>query len=169
MKHIFSVFSIACVAFFTIFLSTTNTGCKKGDTGPKGDTGIANMTYSAWLNVTYQQQVPQPGDTFFVATINAPKLTAEVLGKSDVHVYINWGTASAPNVSPIPYFDGLFLINPEFEVGKITLFSNVNAGTNLTSQVRQYRYIIAEGSIPARSGLDWSDYKKVAEYYKIED
>ena len=63
MKHVFSVLSVTCVAFFTIFLSTTNTGCKKGDDGAKGDTGTANVMFSPWLDVDYAPTLNNAGDT----------------------------------------------------------------------------------------------------------
>src|SRR3954470_2029129 len=102
MKQVFSVLSVASVAFFTLFLSTTNVSCKKGDTGPKGDTGVANAIYSPWFDVTMNSQ----GDTIFYKDIDAPKLTKDILDKGSIKVYINFGTPAAPDVSPLPYFDG---------------------------------------------------------------
>jgi hypothetical protein len=166
MKHVFSILSVASVAFFTIFLSTTNVSCKKGDTGPKGDTGVANMIYSGWLDVPYVRQVPQPGDTVFVATIPAPKMTKDVIDKGEIKLYINFGTAAAPDISPIPYFDGNVIINPDFEVGNINLVSNVNAGTQTSAGNKyfQYRYILITGSVPARRAtINWNNYAEVKE------
>jgi hypothetical protein len=168
MKQVFSVLSVTCVAFFTLFLSTTNVSCKKGDTGPKGDTGVANAVYSAWLNVPFTSQ----GDTIFFSTINAPKLTKDVIDKGEIKVYINLGTAASPDIAPIPYFDGAVLINPDFEVGKINLVSNANAGT--TTQAGntyfQYRYILITGSVPARrETIDWNNYAEVQKAYNIPD
>lgn len=165
MKHIFSVFSIACVAFFTIFLSTTNVSCKKGDTGPKGDTGVANSVYSAWLDVTYTNQ----GDTFFYTSIPAPKLTADFINQGSVHVYMNVGTVAAPEIVSLPYAG--FYIIPYIGVGKIDLeaiddFSTFGTGT---AKRLQYRWIAVGGTVPARSALNWNDYKAVAAYYGIKD
>lgn len=159
MKQIFSVLSVTCVAFFTLFLSTTNVSCKKGDTGPKGDTGVANAIYSAWTQINYNSQ----GDTIFWAEWAAPKITKDVLDKAEIKVYANIGTASAPDVIPIPYFNGAFLINVDFEVGKINLVSNGDGSA-------PYRYIIITGSVPAaRSAINWNDYNAVKQYFKIPD
>lgn len=166
MKQVFSVLSVACVAFFTLFLSTTNVSCKKGDTGPKGDTGVANAIYSAWTNVTFSGAVLQTGDTVTTATINAPKITKDVLDKAEIKVYANLGTAAAPNVVPIPYLDLIygFWINIDYiEVGKIHLMSNVNA-------TLPYRYLIITGSVPARvAAVNWNDYNAVKKLYNIPD
>jgi hypothetical protein len=171
MKHVFSVLSVACVAFFTLFLSTTNVSCKKGDTGPKGDTGVANAVYSAWLDVTYKMQVPQPGDTGYVATITAPKLDQTALDKGSIHVYFNFGSATQSDIVPLPYFDGSNIINPSFGLNTITLVSNVNASTVTSggSKVHQYRYIIVNGSVPGRQAVNWNNYAEVKELYNIKD
>lgn len=164
MKHVFSVLSVTCVVFFTVFLSTTNVSCKKGDTGPKGDTGVANVIYSPWANVTFQGAVTNAGDTVGIATINAPKLTKAVLDSGMVKVYVNLGTAAAPNIAPLPYFDVLnfFWVNPEFEVGKINLISNGDGSA-------PYRYIIITGRVPARMAVNWNNYEEVKAFYGIED
>jgi len=165
MKHVFSVLSVVSVAFFTLFLSTTNVSCKKGDTGPKVDTGVANAIYSPWLDVTLTSQ----GDTVFYKDIDAPKLTKDVLDKGEIKVYFNWGTPAQPDVTPLPYFDGGYLIQPSFSVGKISIFSNVPASTNASTKQYQYRYILIQGSVPARSAVNLNDYKTVKEYYNIPD
>ena len=166
MKQVFSVLSVTCVAFFTIFLSTTNVSCKKGDTGPKGDTGVANAIYSAWETVTFSGAVLQSGDTVAVGTITAPNITKDVLDKAVIKVYANLGTAAAPVIVPIPYTDfvNFIWVNLDIEVGKINLMSNVD-GT------APYRYIIVEGSVPSgRSAtVDWNDYNAVKKFYNIPD
>jgi hypothetical protein len=168
MKHVFSVLSVTCVAFFTIFLSTTNVSCKKGDTGPKGDTGVANAIYSAWTNVQFSGAVLQSGDTVGVATITAPKITKDVLDKSLIKVYVNLGTAAAPNIAPLPYLDLIngFWINVDFEVGKINLIANGDGSA-------PYRYIIVEGTVPANgrsaASVDWNNYEEVKRVYNIKD
>ena len=169
MKQIFSVLSVTCVAFFTLFLSTTNVSCKKGDDGAKGDTGVANAIYSNWATVTFSGGVPQPGDTFAYATIAAPKITKEVLDKSEIKVYANLGTAAAPQIVPIPYLDLIyfFWINIDYiEVGKINLVSNVDA-----SPV-PFRYVIVNPSIPANgraATINWNDYKEVQKALGLKD
>lgn len=169
MKHVFSVLSVACVAFFTLFLSTTNVSCKKGDTGPKGDTGVANAIYSNWQNVTFSAAVLQSGDTVGTATIKATDITKDVLDKGTIHVYANLGTAAAPDIVPIPYSDlviaGVF-INVDFEIGKINLISNA-------IHTAPYRYIIIKGTLPATGGrqatINWNNYAEVKQALNLKD
>jgi hypothetical protein len=169
MKQVFSVLSVTCVAFFTIFLSTTNVGCKKGDDGAKGDTGNANVAYSAWLNVAYQKQALAPGDTIIVAGITAPKLTDSILHKGDVKVFINVGTASDPTVVPLPYG---YSIIPLFSKGQIILQADdLDWGTYTQGgqTYQQYRYVLIQGSVGARSAVNWNDYEAVKKHYNIPD
>ena len=167
MKHVFSVLSVTCVALFTIFLSTTNVSCKKGDTGPKGDTGNANVIYSAWLSVTYARQVPTPGDTFFLANITVPKLTDSILSKGDVRVFINTGTAAAPEILPLPFGT---VILPFASKGKIELDAAFDYSTYTTGgqTYQQYRYVLIQGSTPARRAVP-QDYNTLKQEYNIPD
>ena len=68
-----------------------------GTQGPKGDVGTANVIYSPWLDVTYEAIPDQTtGDPIaWVAEIPAPKLTADILLKGEIKVYLNAGTAAS--------------------------------------------------------------------------
>ena len=160
MKHVFSVFSVTCVVAFTLFLSTTNSACKK-EKGDKGDTGVANVRYSAWLDVaTFQAVKNNAGDTVgFVQTIPAPLITDSVLKTGEVKVFVNLGTAATPNVVPLPL--GLTLY-PSFTKGTITLngSDDFSTYTQNGSKYFQYRYIIVSGTIPARQATDYESLKK---------
>lgn len=186
--------------FLTVFIITLFFAhCKKGDVGPagpagpagptgqtgatgvKGDTGTANVIYSAWLDVTtYAPETATSNgvlDTLdFTAVITAPKLTSAILNSGEIKVYFNFGTLAVPDVVPLPYVDivasGLS-ITPEFEVGKIDLYSNVKANTATLTDGKhyQYRYILIPGVVNARVAqtVDWNDYNKVKEHFGIKD
>lgn len=168
MKHIFTVFSIACVAFLTIL--TTNSGCKKGDDGAKGDTGVANMRYSAWLDVPAFAPVKNTaGDTlYFQQTISAPLITDSVINKGDVKIFVNVNTPASPQIISLPL--GTALI-PIISKGSIMLQGNDDYSTYTVSGAKywQYRYVILNGTIPARSAVNWNDYQAVKEYLQIPD
>jgi hypothetical protein len=189
--------------FLTLFTSLVVvtvifTQCKKGDAGPagpagaagatgpagpagpKGDTGTANVIYSAWLDVTYVVDTIHTGtivDTVgYHGNITANKLTSTILDRGEIKVYMNWGTTATPDVAPLPILDVFFtglIINPEFELQKITLFANGNASTFTTGGQKylQYRYILIPGSVSGRLSkpIDWNDYNKVKAYLGLED
>ena len=166
MKHVFSVLSVASVAFFTLFLSTTNVSCKKGDDGAKGDTGVANAIYSNWANITFGGAILQSGDTVALGTINAPKLTKDILNKGTVHVYLNLNDAdtTTPAVVPLPYLDALngIFVNVHLAVGKIYLISNVDYSG-------YYRYFILPGGVSAGrvQTIDWNNYEEVKKIFGL--
>jgi hypothetical protein len=154
-----------------------------GSTGPKGDTGTANVIYSPWLDVTYTA-----GDTvhnndgtidtvLWIAHIAANKLTQAIIDKGEMKVYMNWGTQATPDVAPLPILDVFFtgvVINPEFLVQKIDLYSNFNASTVTQSGQKylQYRYILIPGSVAGRlskPAVDLNNYKEVKAYFGLPD
>lgn len=176
MKKIFlGAFSMLMIAGL---LSTTS--CKKGDAGPqgeKGDSAMANVYYSTWA-------VPSWGFTTddedeLGAEIAAPKLTADVINKGAIHVYLNRGTDAAPIVEALPFSavasDGTGLyISPVFTAGSIVLFTNTNVGlpNTTTGAVGKYRYILIPGGTPARTSgknIDWNNYAEVKAYLGLKD
>lgn len=178
MKHVFSVLSVTCVAFFTIFLSTTNTGCKKGDDGAKGDTGTANVMYSSWLDVDYEPDTDANGDTvIWYGTINAPQLTKGIIDSGTVKVYINVGTSADPYIWPLPITDlytytGITQLGIYFTVGNIELYCDIDASTFTSGGAKQaqYRYVLIPGGVPTgRSAVNWNDYNAVKAHFNIPD
>jgi hypothetical protein len=154
-----------------------------GATGPKGDTGTANVIYSAWLDVTYNglDTVHNNDGTIdtvlWGASITANKLTQPILDRGEIKVYMKWGTLTNPDIAPLPILDPFFtglIINPEFLLQKIDLYSNFNAST-FTDQGQkylQYRYILIPGSVAGRlskPAVDWNNYNAVKAYLGLTD
>jgi len=149
-----------------------------GSAGPKGDTGTANVIYSPWLDVTYAPETDINGDTaFWVASITANKLTQAIIDRGEIKVYMNWRTQADPDVAPLPILDPFFtglIINPEFLVQKIDLYSNFDASTFTDGGQKylQYRYILIPGSVPSgriAQTVDWNNYKEVKAYLGLTD
>jgi hypothetical protein len=161
----------------------TTTSCKKGDegpAGPKGDSAIANVYYSAWSAVTFNT-------TTGAATITAPKVTQDILDKGDVRVYFNWGSAASPQIFSLPCdfnvtaSDGTTVLQVKviqtLALGKINLFAagDIDPSTETVSGVvyAQYRYIVIPGGVKvARLGspaINWSDYAEVKAYLGLKD
>lgn len=190
-------FLVSLVAIALVF-----TQCQKGDTGPagpagpagaagtagpagapgpKGDTGTANVIYSPWLDVAYDPITDTVGtvvDTLaWVASITAPKLTQTILDRGEIKVYLNWGTQTSPDVSPLPLVDPFFtgggIINPEFLLQRIDLYSNFDASTITSGGQKyfQYRYILIPGSVPSGRirHVDWNNYNEVKAFLGLTD
>ncbi len=149
-----------------------------GPAGPAGTVGTANVIYSDWLDVVFTAIRNTTGDTTgFSASIPAAKLTADVLSKGEIKVYLNGNTAASPNVFPLPYFDGFDLLSVRFNVGMIFMSSTDDFGTysNADGKFLQYRYVLIPGATTARSmsnpatAIDWNDYSQVKKYLNLND
>jgi hypothetical protein len=171
--------------------------CKKGDTGPagpagpagtagaagpqgpKGDTGTANVIYSAWLDAAFQvadtaHDLPDPNavDTLdYLATFNAPKLTATILNQGVVKVYFNFGSAASPHIIELPFTDFVLGLNfsTQFVPGTIGVFCNLPLSTTTSNgaKIQQVRYVIIPGGVPA--SVNTKDYTTVKNYFKLPD
>jgi hypothetical protein len=190
-----SAFLLAVVLFFSYCSKDGDTGPAgppgpagpagpaggAGAQGPKGDTGTANVIYSAWLDVTYQPDTIKDAagnviDTVgFFANIPAPKLTAAILDRGEIKVYINVGTATQQAVFPLPYYDVYFNlnINPTYLLQNIQLYSNGNISTVTVSGVKrqQYRYILIPGVVPGQKApkVNWNNYNEVQQYLGLSN
>nr|WP_295877508.1 hypothetical protein [uncultured Chitinophaga sp.] len=158
----------------------------KGDTGaggpggPQGEPGTANVIYSDWLDVAYKPDTIHTAggkiDTIgYFAFVDAPKLTADILNKGEVKVYLNFTTAADPTITSLPYTElsGAFI---RYVAYKETLefYASMNAGTytdNTGLKRLQYRYILIPGGTTARKSntVDWKDYKAVKAYLGLKD
>jgi hypothetical protein len=152
-----------------------------GPQGEKGDTGTANVIYSDWLDVVFEADTFRNAgvlDTLgYFAGIDAPKLDQTILTTGEMKVYVNLGTAAAPNVVPLPYYDVYSNVNNNvnFLAGTIALYSNLDPSTFIDSdsgdKIQQYRYILIPGGTNARKAknINWNNYKEVKAYLKLKD
>jgi hypothetical protein len=131
-----------------------------GATGATGATGTANVLYSDWLdlipNVLPSQQT----------TINAPKITQDILDKGDVRVYLK-----IPNnnnlVTLLPYST----LSYNIFLGKIVIY--VSGGNSVINTGLKIRYVIIPGGTSIGSGrkaaIDYTDYEAVKAYYDLKE
>lgn len=147
----------------------------KGDPGQKGDPGNSNVIYSAWMDVAYNNNG--------VATITAPKLTADILNKGIIKVYLNLDTDEDPFIVALPCtIPASFLfqdpagmadayVDVFFSTGQIFLTSNYDLTSPGDGSFR-VRYVLEPGTTNARKispGLDWEDYKAVKQHFNLPD
>jgi len=138
-----------------------------GATGAAGPAGTANVIYSDWTAFTFIADTVHNGTVIDTVgshySWTAAKLTADILNKGEIKVYINFGTTAAPDVAPIPYFDTQYIINDEFLLSTIYIYSNAVL-TGLP-----FRYILIPGGTGARSAIDWNNYAEVKKYLNLKD
>jgi hypothetical protein len=181
MKHVNPLMTLC---FVMVFLLMAAASCKKGDTGPAGPagpagptgaagaagatgaTGTANVIYSDWTPLTFVADTQHNGA--IVDTVgshyswNVPKLTTDILNKGEIKVYINFGTTTAPDIVPVPYFDGSVILNDEFIVSTILMGSNAYVQA-------PFRYILIPGGTAARSSINWNNYADVKKALNLKD
>lgn len=162
------------------------TNCKKGDTGPEGPegpagpagppgpAGTANVIYSNWLDVTYTADVENGQTIGYFSEWTVDKLSNAILNSGDVKVYFNFGSAAEPDIVHLPMSDPFFDLHVTVDLFPklIYLYSNFNASTVTQdgAKIRQHRYILIPGGVPARIAQpDWNDYNKVKEFYNLPD
>lgn len=140
-----------------------------GNAGPQGPAGTANVIYSEWLDVSFEEGG---------AEITATALTADILNNGDIKAYWNIGTAAEPFVVPVPAVVPIGLlvetptedqpdvfIDPYYSVGSILLSCNYNFDG-------LFRYILIPGGTAARKSgpaVDWNDYNAVKKYLNLKD
>lgn len=192
MKKRSLVFRLAVVLplFFFVFLISCGKDGATGPSGPEGPAGPAgpggengsgSVIYSEWLDLAYNADTIHTAgggiDTIgYYATIDAPKLSLEMLNTADVKVYINVNDTTDPTIYSLPYyspFSGISIMATAY-TQKIDLYSNADVGTVLGNDGRkyqQYRYMIVPGNVPATSNasVNWSDYKAVKSYLGLKD
>ncbi|QJB32636.1 hypothetical protein HF329_15430 [Chitinophaga oryzae] len=151
-----------------------------GPGGPQGEPGTANVIYSDWLDIAYKPDTVHTAggrvDTIgYFAFAAAAKLTADILNKGEVKVYINFTGAADPTITSLPYTepDGVFIRYVAYQQ-TLEFYSNINAGTftdNTGAKRLQYRYILIPGGTAARKSntIDWNDYKAVKAYLGLKD
>ena len=143
---------------------------KDGAAGATGPAGTANVIYSPWTDVTFTLNTT---DSFYYATLAAPKLVDSILQKGTVMTYVNLNTAASPAIFSLPYFDGGVIIQSYYTAAKINMWSNyggVSTTTSGGSKVQQYRYVIIPGGVTTgRSAIDWKNYAEVKEYLQLKD
>jgi hypothetical protein len=142
--------------------ATGATGAKgdKGDTGG-GTTTASNVFYSDWLSVQFT------GFSDYTATINAPKITQEILDKGTVLTYAKSNISG--NIIPLPFaaLNGTIRTTVVYNLGKVLL------GATFDGSSQTYRYIIIPGGTSIGSGrkatIDYLDYEAVKVYYGLKD
>ncbi len=178
-----SKFLLPCVACLVVVLTLVS--CKKGDTGPAGPAGpqgtqgtqgvqgvagTANVIYSPWIDTTTFKVLDTLHngaviDTFWIADISAPKLTADILNQGEIKTYVNANTTADPVVYPLPFNNGAIFIDVVYATGLIELTTNANlAGV-------PFRYVVVPGGTAARSykSINWNNYSEVKAYLHLKD
>lgn len=141
-----------------------------GVTGPQGPAGTANVMYSTWKVVIWNDL--GTGNQDF--TLSAPKLDGNIMNTGTVLVYHgNYINGNVRNVILLPYttVNGSFTSYMNFiaNVGTIRVTTNFPAAGLAGSYLR---YILIPGGLIVRKlspQLDYKNYQTVCRYYGIRE
>lgn len=163
-KHSPFSFMIAAVLFCTT-LFVIFSACKKGDTGPQGKPGTANVIYSNWsyaISTSFKDSTIDASNVK-IARLNAPELVDSVIAKGTLLVYFMFGTT----IEPLPYTSiaggkvSTISFLPTSKSIVITRFAHDNTASVPLSTSLQYRYIIIPGGVVSGGRMAKPDYKSM--------
>jgi hypothetical protein len=150
---------LLCFAVFT--------ACKK-EAGPKGDKGApgnANVIGLDPVTVTADQWLNS--DDVWLALLEVPEITQEVMDHGMVQVYVMYNT----KWWTLPYIQGIQQTTFAILPGQVMLYranlSNTPAGQ---PSDRQYRVVVvAPAQLDAHPDVNWNNYTEVKEALDLEN
>lgn len=161
--------------------------CKKGEEGPQGPTGTANVNYSDWFAPNPYALNTVFGIKHFTYEKTAPDITQQVLDSGMVLVFgkllgYNQAIWPATQVAQMPilltYIQGGSTMTDTWSAlatpQKLTIrFVNDKNEYNLISTQHQFRYVIIPGGnkISARRGTDYRhmNYSEICRLFQIPE
>jgi hypothetical protein len=162
---------IPMLILMVVFISS----CKKGDTGPQGSPGTANVIYSDWFIPSAWTMSTIFGIKNFDYTRQAPAITQAII---DSGMVLTFGKLSGYNTQVWPagqiaqlpvsltYVQGNTTTDTwsAFDsVGKlrINFVNNLNIYSSINTQ-HSFRYIIVPGGVKASSGGRRADFRTMS-------
>jgi hypothetical protein len=175
MKKAFSVLFVLTALVLAV------TSCKKGDTGPQGEPGTANVIYSPWFKPASYKRDTIYGVWGYNHNEVAPAITQHVLDSGTV---LTFGKLLGYNASVWPegqigqlpvtvsYMQGNLQIDTWQAYAtagnlRIRFTNNNNLYTSITAQ-HQFRYIIIPGGAPTARMAQLS-YSELCRKYNIPE
>ena len=172
-----TIFTLLLVSLFTISCSSDDgTDGINGVDGEQGPTGTANVIYSAWMTAPTAAAETVDGTSGMSTTLNAPELSADILSKGTVLVYVSFGsgTFSLPYTSTAGGFVNTITAVSSLKKIKLFRFRHDQGGTvNLPTSL-SWRYILIPGGVAAATSkmakVDYSkmSYEEVCAHLKIQ-
>lgn len=177
MKTFKTLFAILLIAMITISCSSDD-GTDGAD-GAQGPAGTANVIYSAWISAPAGTAETIDGTSGLSTSITAPQLTADIMEKGTILVYMSFG--SATNTYTLPYtstaggFTNTITAIASLNKIKLFRFKHANDGTTVALPATlKWRYVLIPGGVAASTSKtakpDYSkmSYEEVCAYFNIQ-
>lgn len=178
-------FSKNLITIFLLAISTISCSSDDGKDGvdgvdgAQGATGTANVIYSAWINAPAGTPETIDGTSGLSTSFAVPQLTADIMSKGTVLVYMSFG--SGTNVFALPYTSTAGgAVNTITAISnlnsiKIFRFKHANDGTTVALPASlNYRYILIPGGVQATTSkttkVDYAkmSYEEVCGHFNIQ-
>jgi hypothetical protein len=165
MKAIAKVIKKITISSIVLFGLVTILSCSADD-GKDGATGTANVIYSDWVNAPAATPETIDGTNGMSTSLNAPKLTEEILNNGTILVYMDFGGG----IYQLPYTStaggSANTIKFISTLGKIKIFRFKHSADGTTIGLPtflRYRYILIPGGVSATDGKSVKiDYSKMS-------
>lgn len=147
----------------------------QGPQGPQGETGSANVIYSPWMNLVWND-VNEPRHKRMI--INVPELDLAMWRTGVILMYWQFNNGTTP---PLPYYhlnviSGSMISSREFVIrGSNTIWVDFRKYTSdivPSDYSGKIRYVLIPGGVPTgrlSTSVDHSDYEAVKEFYNLPD
>jgi len=165
MKFSKTIFTIFLLAISTISCSGDDgTDGVNGADGAPGAAGTANVIYSAWLTAPAAAAETIDGTSGMSTTINAPELSADILSKGTILVYVSFGsgTYTVPYTSTAGGFVNTITAISNLQKIKLFRFRHDGGGTVNLPTTLSWRYILIPGGVAATAKTAKLDYSKMS-------
>lgn len=152
---------ILLITSATIFNS-----CKKGDTGPAGEDGNANVMSTDPIVLPASSW--KLDSTVWLASFPVPAITADIASKGVVQVYIKYGS----QWWALPDLNNGNATSYGFTAGNVLLFNaNEDGSVPFAPLALTFRVVIIapSGGRALNSDVDLKDYEAVKKYYHLKD
>ncbi|WP_433834812.1 hypothetical protein [Flavobacterium anhuiense] len=172
MKTFKTIFTILLLLISMISCSsddgTDGVNGVDGAQGPAGPAGTANVIYSGWINAPAGTPETIDGTSGLSTSFAVPQLTADIMSKGMVLVYMSFG--SGTNIYALPYtstaggFANTISAISSLNSIKIFRFKHANDGTTVALPASlNYRYILIPGGAAAATAKTAKqDYAKMS-------
>ncbi|MBF4506583.1 hypothetical protein IRZ83_07860 [Flavobacterium sp. JLP] len=165
MKFSKTIFTILLVAISTVSCSSDDgADGVDGQTGATGPAGSANVIYSAWITAPTAAAETIDGTSGMSTTINAPELSADILAKGTILVYVSFGsgTYTLPYTSTAGGFVNTITAISTLQKIKLFRFRHDAGGTVNLPTTLSWRYILIPGGVAATAKTAKLDYSKMS-------
>lgn len=167
MKNFKTIITIFLLSISVISCSSDDgTDGINGVDGTQGPAGTANVIYSTWMTAPTAAAETIDGTSGLSTSINAPELSADILAKGTILVYMSFGGGT----NPLPYtstaggFANTITAIPALQKIKLFRFKHAADGTTVgLPTTLNWRYILIPGGVAATTSKTAKpDYSKMS-------